>query len=327
MKLLLCLSFLLLNISSVYGQKKEYYDQFLRKTTEGSKDVKFYSFEAGEQVHTFFEHRYYYLDGNIYVSSFTKSKFKKQPIEGEYKKYYHSGTIREQGIFVRGLKTGQWFTYFKNGNKSIEYFYNLSEGINKLPKEEIVNVWDIDGTQIVIKGKGYAKFYNEEGELFEKGEVSRRKKNGPWEGYYHNGNKRYIELFKKGNFLKGEFWSIEGEPYTYNEILTRAVPKVGWDQFIKNVKRKIQFPYSFKQTNARGVVRVQFLITKEGEMTNLKIINSLHPDVDIEILRVLKTFEGNTWRPTKYRGKPKDNTYTLPFTFDATYGGADVRIL
>ncbi|WP_374226258.1 toxin-antitoxin system YwqK family antitoxin [Flavobacterium oreochromis] len=36
-------------------------------------------------------------------------------LQGEYKKFYHSNQLAEQGTFKKGLRVGTWKTWYENG--------------------------------------------------------------------------------------------------------------------------------------------------------------------------------------------------------------------
>ena len=52
-----------------------------------------------------------------------------------------------------------------------------------------------------------------------------------------------------------------------------------------------------------GTEIVQFTITASGNVNNFKVINSVSPDIDKEIIRVLKTTNG-MWKPGYLNGEP-----------------------
>jgi TonB family protein len=67
--------------------------------------------------------------------------------------------------------------------------------------------------------------------------------------------------------------------------------------------KQIQYPEISKDSHIEGTEVVQFVITTKGEVTDFKIINSLSPEIDEEVLRVLKT-TNKMWRPGLNEGKP-----------------------
>ncbi|MEI6276489.1 MAG: energy transducer TonB [Prolixibacteraceae bacterium] len=65
----------------------------------------------------------------------------------------------------------------------------------------------------------------------------------------------------------------------------------------------LDYPENSLQWNQEGTEVVQFLVSSKGEVTDLTIINSVSPDIDREVERVLMSTSG-MWRPAFENGKP-----------------------
>ena len=63
---------------------------------------------------------------------------------------------------------------------------------------------------------------------------------------------------------------------------------------------------------ARGTAIVEFIIEKNGSMTNVQIVQHVHPIFDNEVHRVI-TRSPNKWTPGKQNGEPVRVKYQLPF--------------
>jgi len=67
-----------------------------------------------------------------------------------------------------------------------------------------------------------------------------------------------------------------------------------------------------KEQKARtGKVYVDFVIEKDGSVSNVKIIRSVHPEVDAEAIRMVKSIP-TMHAPAMLSGKPVRLRYTLP---------------
>ena len=55
------------------------------------------------------------------------------------------------------------------------------------------------------------------------------------------------------------------------------------------------------KNNVQGRVIVQFVVEKDGTLTEFKVARSVDPDLDAEALRVLQTMP--KWKPGMQRGK------------------------
>ena len=63
----------------------------------------------------------------------------------------------------------------------------------------------------------------------------------------------------------------------------------------------------------QGRVILTFVVRKDGTVGSVKVIRPLHPDLDNEAIRVVKTLPAFT--PGKMNGIPVNVWYTLPISF------------
>lgn len=84
----------------------------------------------------------------------------------------------------------------------------------------------------------------------------------------------------------------------------------------KWVERHQRYPREAKKAGIQGKVIVGFTITKEGSLTNVKILKGCHPLLDAEAVRVIKTTSGKwTCGFMSVTGEPVDVTITCPVVF------------
>lgn len=69
------------------------------------------------------------------------------------------------------------------------------------------------------------------------------------------------------------------------------------------------------QANIEGRVIVQFVINKEGDVTQPVVLRGIGGGCDEEALRVIKLAK---FRPGMQRGKPVPVKYTIPILFKMT---------
>lgn len=73
------------------------------------------------------------------------------------------------------------------------------------------------------------------------------------------------------------------------------------------------YPAQAVEDGAQGRVVVTFIISKEGNIEDAKVVRSRHPALDAEALRLVKAMP--RWTPGKMNGVPVRVSYTLPITF------------
>lgn len=83
---------------------------------------------------------------------------------------------------------------------------------------------------------------------------------------------------------------------------------------MQHIARNIQYPSS--GNNIQGRVIVQFVIEKDGSVSNLQIVRSLDEALDKEACRIVKTTSGK-WKPAQKNGNAIRVQYTLPIVFKA----------
>ncbi|RDC65105.1 M56 family metallopeptidase [Adhaeribacter pallidiroseus] len=87
----------------------------------------------------------------------------------------------------------------------------------------------------------------------------------------------------------------------------------GLEKMYAFIGNTMKYPEAAKKANLEGNVIAQFVITKEGKITDVQIVKSLSPETDAETKRVIALMPN--WQPGKQDGKPLNVKYTLPIRF------------
>ena len=105
--------------------------------------------------------------------------------------------------------------------------------------------------------------------------------------------------------------------FTGNEDVFKKIQEDGFGYLKDYLLRNIQYPDNSVLAMEEGTEVVKFVITPTGEVTNLNVINSVSPEIDKEVLRVLKTTDG-MWVPASNNGKPvaMDKEISIAFSTD-----------
>lgn len=80
--------------------------------------------------------------------------------------------------------------------------------------------------------------------------------------------------------------------------------------------RNIHFPESAKASGKQGRVIVQFLVTKDGDITDVNVVHSVDPEFDAEAVRVVSGMP--KWNPGMQKGEPVNVRFTIPVSFKQT---------
>ena len=81
----------------------------------------------------------------------------------------------------------------------------------------------------------------------------------------------------------------------------------------KWITKHIKYPMVAQENNIQGKVFVQFVIEKDGSVSNVNVTRSVDPSLDKEAIRVIQSMP--KWIPGKQRKKPVRVSFTVPINF------------
>ena len=87
----------------------------------------------------------------------------------------------------------------------------------------------------------------------------------------------------------------------------------GMDELMKFLQTNIRYPKEAQERGLQGRVIVQFVVNKDGSISDENVVKSVDPQLDAEALRIVRSMPN--WTPGKQRGKPVRVRFTLPVTF------------
>ena len=87
----------------------------------------------------------------------------------------------------------------------------------------------------------------------------------------------------------------------------------GMGECLKFLGKNIKYPVEAQKAGVQGKVIVQFVVEKDGNIANPKVVRSIDPDLDGEAIRVISIMP--KWKPGMQKGQPVRVKYTVPVTF------------
>ena len=81
----------------------------------------------------------------------------------------------------------------------------------------------------------------------------------------------------------------------------------------KFISSAIKYPSIAQEHGIQGKVFVNFVVDRDGRISNAKIARGVDPSIDKEALRVVMTLP--KWKPGMQRGKTVRVSYTVPISF------------
>ncbi|MDH5366952.1 MAG: energy transducer TonB [Cyclobacteriaceae bacterium] len=113
----------------------------------------------------------------------------------------------------------------------------------------------------------------------------------------------------------------EAEEEVADEVFTiveeMAEFKGGKVAFAKFLQKNVKYPPIARRMGVEGKVYVQFIVGKDGTLSDIKILKGLGAGCDEESIRVMK--KSPPWKVAKQRGRPVRLRMVIPLNF--TMGG------
>lgn len=82
---------------------------------------------------------------------------------------------------------------------------------------------------------------------------------------------------------------------------------------MKWLSSNVNYPAEAAKAGVSGKVTVQFVVEKDGSISNVNVVRGKHPALDAEALRVVKNMPN--WTPGRNGGVPVRVTYMVPINF------------
>jgi TonB family protein len=97
------------------------------------------------------------------------------------------------------------------------------------------------------------------------------------------------------------------------DVYLEAEPALGYPHLYNYLNSNLQYPQEAVKDSIQGVESVSFIISKDGQVTKIEILNTLGAPFDKEVLRLLEKMPA--WKPATLNGNPVLSKVSVPFTF------------
>jgi TonB family protein len=271
-------------------------------------------------------------------------------VEGPYKdnikqgvwKYWHpNGQLKDSGAYKNNYYIGEWKSWDDSGRITEITHHPDSNVIQTTamgyttPRQR--KSYLLAGDTIVSRLEGASIRYYTSGLPLDSGAYLFNQKHGLWKYWYKNGKLESTGIYLRNKqHAAWEYFREDGtrstkETYVNNKVAALECydeqgnasgsscsilkPPVAQGQFLDFNKYALDnmfWPEGLKK-DISGDVMVEYTITKEGTMKNLKILSSPHQLMSDEVIRFFKTLEH--WSPAISHNRPVEYTvkYKVPF--------------
>ena len=106
---------------------------------------------------------------------------------------------------------------------------------------------------------------------------------------------------------------MENNPLNFRVVEQLPEFPGGAVEFMKWLTRNLRYPASAQQRRIQGKVVAQFIVNKDGSISNIQILRSVEPSLDREALRVLHMMP--QWKPGLQDDRPCRTQVCIPIVF------------
>jgi len=188
------------------------------------------------------EHKSFYEDGNLEKLSV----YTNEGADATHISFHKNGIIKEKREVEKGEYTGEWTTYFENGQLKARHFYN-QEGKSTGESKYYYENGQLSSSSNYKNGdrEGEEKRYSESGQLIEIGNYKNGSETGIWKYYYGNGQLRKTGTRTKFDDIgEWKFYYESGQLKrvgTYND----SEGRIGkWTDYHENGKLQVIVNYN-----------------------------------------------------------------------------------
>ncbi len=109
--------------------------------------------------------------------------------------------------------------------------------------------------------------------------------------------------------------SLPNDNEIFDDMDVSQMPEFpgGEEELIRYLAQNIQYPKQALDGNTEGRVLIGFVVNKEGDIDDVKVLRSIGDGCDEEAVRVIHKMP--KWKPGKNNGKLVNVFYNLPVTF------------
>lgn len=119
---------------------------------------------------------------------------------------------------------------------------------------------------------------------------------------------RFLSPTLVGNFQDDKI-------YTVSEVNIKPAPIAGHDSFQKKWSKNVTYPDDAVRNKIEGMVFIEFVVDKDGSITDAAVRSGLGHGCDEAALGGFKEASKNAWKPGIKNEQPVKVKMVLPFQF------------
>lgn len=105
--------------------------------------------------------------------------------------------------------------------------------------------------------------------------------------------------------------NVKDEPF----VVVEKMPSFpgGEEELLKFIQSNVKYPWSAKEVGQEGTAYIEFIVEKDGSITQVKSLRDIGFGIEEEAMRVVKKMP--KWEPGEQRGKKVRVRFTIPIKF------------
>lgn len=112
--------------------------------------------------------------------------------------------------------------------------------------------------------------------------------------------------------------------YDFVSISTQPNFPGGFDKFYSYLGKTIRYPVKAVENNIQGKVYMSFVVEKNGDLSDIKVVRKLDNELDEEAVRVLKN--SPRWAPGRQNGKAVRVKFNIPINFQLNNENENIKL-
>ena len=274
-----------LSIADLFAQSSDtiYYNEDW-KVISGKHGASYYRLIEKTGKDSFIVRDYFLASDKLQMEAQMSALEPEEVKNGKATWYFENGHISREGIYVDGIRNGIFTEYYESGQKRIERIFEGKKDF--FGQAKIIQVWDPDGNEVLKEGAGRLEIYDPED------------------------NKTQVWIYEN-YYVIGQGTLEEGEIFTIVE--QNASFPGGADAYRDYLRTNMKYPREARKKNLQGKVYVQFVVNKDGSLTEVKVIKGVHPLLDDEAARVIRNCPN--WVPGNHKGENVCQRMIIPIVF------------
>lgn len=236
--------------------------------------------------------------------------------DGPYTAFNKENKVIQKGRYLNNKKTGVWLGYADDGKMNDSAFYKdgFIYGLSL--------TWHSNGTvhdSLVFgeNGNGACRSYWSDGNAKASGKYVNGKKDGLWTYHHKNGIKCQEVNYQADSALNYTCYDERGNLQTKDCIYEREANFKGderaWINYLTGKLSTARLPKAYYDGKIYGTIYIQFIVDKEGKVTDVKALNSINPALDEIAKNIIR--QSPRWEPAVQYNRTVNAYRKQPVTF------------